>query len=127
MVGTVVEFSATGVAGDHAADGFDAVQAGQTIRANVGVVAFHPSAFEGQRVIRMLSGDAQFGASGLPFGAMGLGVSAPGPLIGDEVGEFVFEGSPQFFWRQGFEFGVELDGAVGPPRTTRCRLHPRIP
>ena len=75
----------------------------------------------------MLSGDTQFGTGGLPFRAMGLGVTPSSSLIGDEVGEFVFEGAPEFFWGQGFEFGIELDGAVGPPGTTGCRLHPGIP
>lgn len=97
MVCAVVEFAATGVTGDHPADRLDALQEGQTMRADVGIVAFHLAALEGQCVIRGLPWDAQFCAGSLPFRAMGLGVTPTSPLIGNEVGELVFEGAPQFF------------------------------
>jgi hypothetical protein len=128
VVGAVVVFPAAGVAGDAALDGLDAVNGGEAIGTDVGVVALHAAAFEGQRVERLLTGDAEIGAGGLPFRAVGLDVAAAAAaFVGDEVGEFVFEGAPEFLGFAVAEFRVELDHAVGPPGTASGGLHARVP
>ena len=49
MISAMIVFTATIVTGDAALDGFDAVNGGEAIRADVGVVALHSAALEGQR------------------------------------------------------------------------------
>lgn len=121
-------FAAAIVAGDAALDGFDAVDGGEAIGADVGMVALHPAAFEWQRVERLLAGDAEIGAGDLPFRAVGLDVAATAAaFVGDEVGEFVLEGAPEFLGFAVAEFRVELDRAVRPPSAAGGGLHPWVP
>ncbi len=128
MISAMIVFTATIVTGDAALDGFDAVNGGEAIRADVGVVALHSAALEGQRMEGLLAGDAEVGAGGLPFRAVGLDVAAAtAAFVGDEVGEFVFEGAPEFLGPALAEFRVELNRAIRPPSAAGGGLHPRVP
>ena len=127
VVCAVVELAAAIVAGDGAADGFDAVDGGEAMRAEVAVVALHTAAFEGQRVVGLLAADTEIRAGGLPLRAVGFDAAATASFVGDEVGEFVFERAPEFFGRALAEFRVEFDRAVRPPCTAGGGLHARVP
>ena len=127
VVGAVVKFPAAIVTGHGAADGFDAEDGGKAMRAGVGVVAFHPAAFEGQRVKRLFTGDAEIRAGGLPLGSVWIDPAAAAAFVCDEMSEFVFECAPEFFGRTFAEFWIEFDHAVRPPRAAGGGLHARIP
>lgn len=121
-------FEAAGVTSDAALDGSHAVDGGEAIRADIGVVALHAAAFEGQCVEGLFAGDAEIGAGGLPFRSVGLdAAAADAAFIGDEVGEFVFEGAPEFFGLAFPEFRVEFDRAIRPPGAAGGGLHPWVP
>lgn len=94
MISTVVEFPTAFVTGDGAFDRFHAMDDGETVRANVGVVALHFTALEGQCVIRLLTGDAKIHAGCLPFGSVGINPAAATTLVSDEMGELVLQGPP---------------------------------
>lgn len=127
VVGTVVELPATFVASDGALDGAHAVDHGEAVRADVGVVALHLAALEGKCVVRAFPGDAEVGAGKLPFGTVRVDAAAAAALVGDEVGEFVFERAPEFLGVEVAEFRVQLDGAVRPPCAAGGGAHARVP
>ena len=127
VVGAAIEFAAAVVASDGALERLHAVDGGEAVSANVDVVALHAAAFEGERVEWMFAGDAQFRAGGCPFGTVGIRVSAAAAFVGNEMGEFVFEGAPEFLRRAFPELRVEFDGPVRPPRATSGSLHAWVP
>ncbi len=127
MIGTGVELPAAFITGDRPLDRPDSVDDGETIRANVGVVALQLAALERQRVIGLLAGNAQIDAGRLPLPAMRIDPAAATTFIGDEVRELVFQGAPKFLGFAVAELRVQLDRAVRPPRTAGGGLHPRIP
>ena len=95
--------------------------------ADVAVVAFHSAAFEWQCVEWLFAGDAQLNTSSLPLEPVGVDVAAPAALVGDQVCEFVFEGTPEFLGFAVAEFRIEFDGAVRPPRPPGSGLHAGVP
>lgn len=123
----MVEFPTAVVASDRAFDRLHAVDDGETIRANVSVIPLHLAAFERQRVIRLLTGDSEVGAGCLPFRAVGIDPAAATALVGDEVGELVFQSAPQLLWLAVPELRIELDGPVRPPSAAGGGLHPGVP
>ena len=127
LISATVECAAAIVTSDRFLDRSDAVDDPQAIRANVGIVAFHLAAFKREVVTGAFSRNAEILACDLPFPAMGFDPAAATALVGDEVGEFVLKGPPNFFGLALVEFWVELDQAGGPPRSAGSRLHPRVP
>ena len=127
VIQAVVEFLAAWITGDGSFDRADAVNDREAVRALVGVVALHGAPFEGEIVKRLLAWDAEIIASGLPLDAMRVDAAAAMALVSDEVSELVLEGAPELFGLAVFEFGIEFDGAIWPPRPASGRLHPWVP
>ena len=86
VVAAVIEFAAAIVAGDGALDRPHAMDDAKAVGANVGVVALHAAALEGQGVKWLLAGDAEIGARGLPLVAVRIDVATPATLIRDQMG-----------------------------------------
>lgn len=127
VVGAVIELAAAVIAGYGAPDRFDAVDGCEAVRAEVAVIALHAAAFEGQRVKRLLSWNAQIRAGDLPLRPMGVDVTTTAPLVSHKVGEFMFECAPEFFRWTFAEFRIEFDHSVRPPGAACGGLHPRVP
>lgn len=127
MINAAVEFPATVITSDGAADRLHPLNDGKTVGTDVGVVALHPAALEGQIVKRLFARDPEIRAGELPLRAVGIDPAAPAALVGDEVREFVLQGAPNFFGFAFPEFWIQLDAAVRPPCAACGRLHPGVP
>ncbi len=127
VVDAVVELFAAGVAGEGFVDGADAFDDGEAGGADVVVFAFEFAAFERERVAGVFAGDAEFRAGDLPFRAVGVDFSFAAAFVGEEVCEFVFEGSPDGVFGDVLEFRVELDEAGGPPGAASGGSHAGVP
>lgn len=95
VVAAAVEFATAIVAGDAALDRSHAVDDAEAVGADVGVVALHSTALEGQGVKWLFAGDAEIGAGSLPLVAVRIDVATPATLVGDQVGQFMLEGAPK--------------------------------
>lgn len=127
MVVPAVKFPAAFIAGYGPADGFYALDDHGTTRADVGVVTLHFPALEGEIVKWFFPWDTEVCAGGLPFWAVWIDATAAAALVGDEVGKLVLERTPNFLWLAVFELGIELDGAIWPPRSSGSGLHSGVP
>ena len=96
VIGAVVKFPAALIARDCALDRLHPVDRGETIRADISMVALHPPALEGQVVKRLLARDAQIVARHLPLHAMRIDPAAAAALVSDEVRELMFQRAPEF-------------------------------
>jgi hypothetical protein len=127
VVGAAVEFFTAGVAGEGFVDGADAFDDGEASGADVVVLAFQFAAFEGEGMACVFARDTEFRAGDLPFGAVGIYFTFTAAFVGEEVSEFVFEGSPDGVFGDVFEFWVEFDEAGGPPGAASGGAHTGVP
>ena len=87
----------------HRADARDHREAG---RACVGMFPFHLPAFEGKRMVCSFTGDSQLGASGFPFDPVWIDLFPAAALVGEQVGELVFQSAPCLFFGEIFQLRV---------------------
>lgn len=127
VIGAAAEFPATVVAGYSPGDRLHAVDHGEAVGANVGVVPLHLAALEGQVMKRLLAGNPEVHAGRLPLGSMWIDAAAAAAFVSDKVGEFVLQRAPEFLRLALLELRIQLDRPVWPPRAAGGRLHPRVP
>ena len=127
MIRAVAEFPAAVITGDRPLDRLHAVDDGEAVGADVGVVALHPAALERQGVKGLLARDSEIHASRLPLRSVRIDPASAAAFVSDEVRELVLERAPEFLRLAVLELRVELDRPVRPPRAARRRLHPRVP
>ncbi len=127
VVEAAVEFPAAGVAGDGAADGTDAGDHRKAGGTGVGVVAFEAARLERKGVVGLLVGDAEFRAGGAPLRSVRIDVPPPATLVGEQVGELMFQRAPDIGLGEILELWIHLDPAGGPPSAAGRGAHPGVP
>jgi len=89
MIKARIELAAAIITSHCPADGFDAMDGGKTVRADVGVIPFHFAPFEREVVERFFTRDSKVRAGSLPLGPMRIDPAAAAALVSDEVGKLV--------------------------------------
>lgn len=87
----------------------------------------HSAGFQRKGVADTFTRDAQFCASGLPLLSMRSDFTASAASVGDEVSEFMLEGSLGFFFGKFLEPWVHLNAAVRPERSPDGGSHTLVP
>lgn len=76
---------------------------------------------------RSFSRNSHIGTSSLPLPAMSLKPTVRMTFVGDQMSQFMKNGSPDFLLGNLDQSGVQLNQAIGPDGATRGRPHPWIP
>lgn len=71
--------------------------------------------------------NSEFGTGILPFLSVCLDGLSAGPMLSEEVGEFMAEGALDFGCREGLQHGIDIDPFFLQPCPSCRRPHPRIP
>ena len=127
MIDPRIVFAATFMASDRAAKWPDPRDFAIASRAPIEMLALHFSSLERQRMPRALPSDSQFHTSCLPLDAVWLNAPPAAAPVSDQVRHFMLQGAPDLGFGNISQFGIQLNLAVRPPSTTRCRTHARIP